>query len=283
MTNLSKRLDQQLVAPVREARSVAPVLFGLVEASRIEAIKDRGSVPEECGPEIPVAPARGRLTTFTPLRLVPGHVGVAEHTGHWERGEDARRKGGRLVDVFDRMEADAQKHYSLRVARLQAANSQLPKGTKPRAIPAFEPPLSPAQIQIGRDYRNLVERHSSGGVKCVSLEAAGRRQGGSGGEFIDAFVQEGRRLDAFIRRIGTGASMVVRRIRPSVRGSRASIFDRRLVDMICLEDLDPSDVLRAHGWSEFGKTREALRYALAATLDRMIGYRDALPTKGLDA
>lgn len=225
-------------------------------SARMAEVRAQGTVPEACGPDIPVAPARGPLRTFRPMELVPGSVGTARDTGHWERGEDSRRKGARCEDVFDRIEEEARTAH-----RMHGEAGQ-----------PFVPPLSPGQVQIGRDYRDLVERHDAGGMKCASLETAGRRQGGGGGEFIDAFVIEGRRLDALRRRIGDGVSMEIRRQRPSKRGSRVAIRDRDIVDMICLQDMDPSDVLRSHGWSEYGETREALRRALAAALDRMQGY-----------
>ena len=69
-------------------------------------------------------------------------------------------------------------------------------------------------------------------------------------------------------------ALAVRRIRPSDRGSRAGITDRRLVDMVCLGGEDLTAVLRAHGWFEDGKNRKALRLALCAVLDRMQGYRE---------
>lgn len=212
------------------------------EADRIAEVMARGAVPEACGPEIPLAPARGPMKTFRPIELVPGTVGVARDTGHWERGEDSRRRGARIMDVFDRM-------------------------TGPNA-------LTPAQIQIGRDYRDLAERHEAGGMKCASLEAAGRGSGGQGGEFIDAFVIEGRRLEALRRRIGTGVAMSVRRIRPSSRGAAAKglITDRDLVDRVCRGDLDLGQVLKVYGWAAKGTARAALRKALAAALDRMQGY-----------
>jgi hypothetical protein len=243
----------QLVAEAKaacDARAAA-------EAARIEAVKATGAAPAACGPDLPLAPARGPLTTFTPMRLVPGHVGLAEHTGHWERGEGARRKGARRADVFDRIEAAAREAHRR-------------KGE--RAGP-FLPPLSPAQVQIGRDYRDLMERRSAGGVRCASLEALGRGSGGQGGEFIDAYAAEGQKIAAMLRRVGTGAALTVRRIRPARRGTRGIITDRRLVDMVCIEDKDLGQVLEAHGWAAFGATREALRKALAAVLDRMIGYR----------
>lgn len=212
------------------------------EAARIAGVMARGAVPDTCGPEIPLAPARGPLKTFRPIELVPGTVGVARDTGHWQRGEVSRRRGARIMDVFDRM-------------------------TGPNA-------LSPAQVQIGRDYRDLAERHEAGGMKCASLEAAGRGSGGQGGEFIDAFVAEGRRLEEMRDRIGTGVAMSVRRIRPSKRGAAAKglITDRDLVDRVCRGDLDLGQVLTVYGWAAYGASRAALRKALAAALDRMQGY-----------
>lgn len=220
-------------------------------------VRGQGVVPEACGPDIPAAPARGPLRTFRPIELVPGSVGTARDTGHWQRGEDSRRKGARCEDVFDRIEEEA------RTAHRARGDDAGP----------FLAPLTPGQVQVGRDYRDLTERHDAGGMRCASLETAGRRQGGGGGEFIDAFVAEGKRLDAMVARLGDGVSMEIRRQRPSKRGSRVAIRDRDIVDMICLQDMDPSEVLRRHGWAEKGETREALRKALAGALDRMQGYR----------
>lgn len=245
-----KRDGKALVAEAKAARAAS-------EAARIEKVKARGAVPDVCGTDIPLAPARGPLIPFTPMRLVPGQVGVAEKTGHWEKGEADRRKGARIADVFDRIEAEARRAHKA-------------KGDK---AGRFVPPLTPAQVQIGRDYRDMVERRDAGGMKCVSLETGGHVQGGTGGGFIEAFMSEGRQIEAMRRRIGPGAALAIRRIRPSNRGSRTAIADRALVDDICLRDMDPSAVLRRYGWAVKGETREALRRALADALDRMIGYR----------
>jgi hypothetical protein len=67
--------------------------------------------------------------------------------------------------------------------------------------------------------------------------------------------------------------MAVRRIRPSKRGSKAGITDRRLVDMVCLSGLTFDQVLERHGWAPKGEHRIALRTALCGALDRMQGYR----------
>ncbi len=258
----SKAFDHAAsVARVQETASAIQSRLSETDAA-VSRLKAASQPPVECGPAIPAAPARGELKTFRPIELVPGSVGTARDTGHWERGEDQRRRGARIRDVFDRM------HDQARAAH---------KARGDKAGP-FVPPLTPAQVQIARDYRDLTERHAAGGMKCASLEAAGRGSGGQGGEFIDAFVAEGLRLDAFHRRIGTGVAMAVRRIRPSERGNRTGIRNRDLVDDICIRDMDPSAVLKRHGWSEKGKTRDAVRKALAAALDRMIGY-DLHPMK----
>ena len=245
------------VAPVFDFQRAAE--RQAVSAAAIAEIKAAGAVPSSCGPDIPVAPARGDVSTFRPMELVPGTVGVARDTGHWERGEDQRRRGARIKDVFDRIEDEARKAHK---ARGEGAGRLVL-------------PFTPAQVQIGRDYRNLVERRAAGGIKCASLEAAGRRSGGGGGEFADAFCGDGRRLMAMRRRVGDGASLVIRRVRPSLSGRpRSTIRDMRLVDLVCLEDKDPTAVLEMHGWAVKGATREAVRKALAAALDRMMGYRD---------
>lgn len=254
----SKAFDHAAsVARVQETASAIQSRLSESDAA-VSRLRAASQPPVECGPEIPAAPARGELKTFRPIELVPGSVGTARDTGHWERGEDQRRRGARIRDVFDRMHDQARAAHKA-------------KGDK--AGP-FVPPLTPAQVQIARDYRDLTERHAAGGMKCASLEAAGRGSGGQGGEFIDAFVAEGLRLDAFHRRIGTGVAMAVRRIRPSGRGSKTAslITDRTLVDKVCLGDCDLGQVLNAHGWSVQTAPLGALRKALAAALDRMQGY-----------
>ena len=133
-----------------------------------------------------------------------------------------------------------------------------------------------SQIDMARHYRDLTERHTAGGMRCASLEAG--RGGGGSGEFIVAYVKEGQVLASLHRRIGPGAALVVRRIRPSARGGAAGIIlDRDLVDRVCLGQQTLSQVLRGFGWSEAKKHRDALRTALAGALDRMQGYRSPAP------
>ncbi|SDL36817.1 hypothetical protein SAMN04487971_109133 [Paracoccus chinensis] len=207
------------------------------------------TVPAQCGGRIIPAPGRGPFRVEPQAEMVPN--------GTDARGQDkwAEKEGGfagwnpvRQMDVFDLMEASARRRDE-------------------------DVPFTPAQVAVARHYRALVERHDAGGIKCSALD--GRTSGGTGRDFMDAYLSEGREIDAIRRRIGTGAAMVVRRIRPSARGeaARATILDRALVDMVCLGDRSLSDVLRAHGWAAKGQTRDALREALSAALDRMIGHR----------
>lgn len=217
------------------------------EVAALAAIKAGATPPDTCGPEIPVAPARGAFRVFQPMEIIPGTQGR-------RRAGFAGRDALARADVFDDMLAKAQ-------ARAAATDA------------AFVWPLTSSQIAMARFYRDLTERHDAGGMRCASLEAG--RGGGGSGEFIDAYVQEGRQLAALHARIGAGVAMVVRRVRPSLRGGTAAsvIPDRRLVDMVCLAQLSFAGVLVAFGWSRDGHHRARLRQALAAALDRMQGYR----------
>ncbi|MEP4037225.1 hypothetical protein [Pseudophaeobacter sp.] len=210
------------------------------EAERIEAIKARGAVPEVCGDAIPNAPARGAFRVFQPTRLYPDGKDsyVAKPAGY--RGRPALQR----ADVFDRMAASAARSKK----------------------PMF---LSHAQVCIGRSYRDLVERHACAGLKCSSIEPTRSRGSGRGGGFMDAVLRDRQEIERLRRRIGAGSALVVRRIRPSKRGSRTSIPDQRLVDMVCVEDRPLSDVLKAHGWSVSGETSQTLAKALEAALERM--------------
>ena len=211
------------------------------ERARIDAVKAAGHVPAECGPAIPEAPARGAFRVFQPHQLYPeGGEGYAAKSAGY-RGRSAIQR----ADAFDVMAARASRHR------------------KPS-------PMSPGQVQMGRHYRDLVERYESAGIKCSSIESLGGG-GGQGGGFIDAVLRDREEIERLRRRIGHASAMVVRRIRPSQRGSRVSISDRRLVDMVCIEDRGLGDVLRAHGWSVYGDTVKAMTQALGMALDRMAG------------
>ncbi|PKP67931.1 MAG: hypothetical protein CVT83_07595 [Alphaproteobacteria bacterium HGW-Alphaproteobacteria-5] len=237
--------SERAVPPVRDGLGAARLA---ASALAVAAIKAAATAPGACGPDIPVAPARGACRVVTPVRMVEGSEARVVADGHRGVGEAAARKGVMLADVFDRMAAWAE-------ARGEAL------------------PFTSGQVAMARLYRNLVERHEAGGMRCSSLET-GSAGGGTGGEFIDAYVVAGDEITRLQRRIGTGAAMVVRRVRPSARGgaARGIITDRELVDAVCLHDRTLSEVLDKHGWAIKGEHRERLRVALAACLDRMQGY-----------
>ena len=215
----------------------------LDEGARVEVIRQAGMVPPVCGDDIPCAPARG------PVRAV-------DFMAAYPDGQDAYvfkpagflgRKTMVRADVFNPMAAQAAR--------------------KGRAFG-----LTVSQVAMGRTYRALVERHSAGAMRCSSVEAMPSGSGGGDADgFTEARLASSRRIDLLRARVGPGSAMVVRRIRPSVRGSRASIPDLALVDRVCLADEDISAVLRAYGWSVKGDTVQALTAALSAALERMIG------------
>ncbi|HGG04785.1 MAG TPA: hypothetical protein ENK28_04950 [Aliiroseovarius sp.] len=215
----------------------------LSESARIAYVRNSGTVPPDCGPEIPAAPARGPVRQFQPVGLYPdGEDGfVLKPAGF------AGRKALVCADIFDIMAAQARRRKS-------------------------DPPFSRAQIAIAREYRTLVERHDSAGVRCSSVEGLPGGSGGGTGGFIDAVVADGRRIALLRRRVGTGSAMVVRRMRPSRRGTRRNIPDLYLVDALCLRDETLGRVLGDFGWAAKKSANiMALRQALAAALDRMSG------------
>lgn len=228
-----------------EADRVTRHFTALRERGRLAAILAR-AVPPEAMAAAAIAPARGTMRLVENVSIRAG--GILHRDGHhWI----------------------AQDQLSIMVQQARAA--WRPKGDGD----VFVSPFTPGQIMMARHYQALVERHDAGGMKCASLEG---RQGGSGqgGGFADAFLAEGREIAAIRARIGDGVAMAVRRIRPSQRGSRAAITDRRLVDMVCLGGSDLTAVLRAHGWVKSTSNLMALRKALADALDRMQRY----PQKG---
>jgi hypothetical protein len=212
------------------------------EAARLAAIKAQGKVPETCGDAIPQAPARGAFRVFEPKVLHSDGQGGFEARSAGYRGRSAIQR----ADVFDVMAAKAARHNKAS-------------------------PLSHSQVAMGRHYRDLVERHACAGLKCSSIEAIRTGDSGRGGDFMDAVLRDRDEIERLRRRIGTGSAMVVRRIRPSKRGSRVSISDWRLVDMVCLEDRALNDVLKVHGWSVYGETSQAVAKALGQALSRMSG------------
>jgi hypothetical protein len=220
----------------KAAGAAGAVFRGAIEADAVAAVLARATPPADVGP-VPVAPARGAMRVHDVEEVV--------------NGLRKRLLGRRLeqADVFDVMIAQARRRHG------DAAG--------------FVPPFTPGQVYMARHYRGLTERHAAGGVRCASLEAG--REGG-GGDFMDAYLAVGRELDRLHGRIGPGQALVLRRVRPSARGSRAGISDRRIVDMVCLCGMTLGQVLEAHGWAVKGQYRDGVRTALCGALDRMQGY-----------
>lgn len=235
---------------IRHSKTIFSTADG---AARIEAsdravgeIKKAATPPAACGPAVVVAPARSFRVT-DPVGMVP------KGADEWQAQPIGYRGRSVMVtcDVFDQMQAGE-------MARCQ------------REKVAYVPPFTPGQIAVGRAYRDLVERHEASGMRCSQLDGSRRGGGGSAG-VTEAQLQDARQIASWRRRIGSGVALEVRRIRPSKRGedARGPIRDRVLVDMVCIAGSTLSEVLRAHGWSQKGEHREALRKALAAILERM--------------
>ncbi len=239
-------VQQQLAQAARDDRAELRAarrgeVWVRTEAQRLAAIVAAGAVPEECGDDIAAAPARGPLVAFDLEQAYPRGDGGVEYKVAGYKG----RRSARCEDVFDRLEA-------------QARRRKRPFG------------LSPAQVQMARAYRDLVEWYASAGVKCSSVEAVGGRGDGS---FMDVLIAAGRRLELWRRRIG-GVAMEVRRVRPG--SGRRLITRRDLVDLVACGDRTIADVLVAHGWAASpakvdGRQAKDLTVALAGSLDLMIG------------
>lgn len=208
------------------------------ESGRLAAIRARSVAPASCGPEIPVAPARGRLVAVQPVEMrrvadgyEPQHVGWA--------GRDAARAS----DVWDRMADQARRAGG-------------------------HDPFTRVQKGVARDYAALVERHSAVGLKGRSIETmmGGRGGGGAGRDVMDLILDEGRRIAAMEQAAGPVMALVVQR---QGKGQRAGIPVLVLVRSVCLDGMTVSEVLRRHGWSTYGDVRAMAQQALADALDRM--------------
>lgn len=219
------------------------------EAERMAAIRAQASVPEECGPGIIPAPARGGFVLVRNVELLPVGTDKVEavHRGY------GGRAGIRRADAFDAMLAAARRRGS-------------------------PPPLTHGQIAMGRRYHDLVEVLSADGTKLSSLEAS--FGGGSGIDWMDRRLELAAEVEGMRRRIGSGPVIVLRRIRPSQRkrglkpGERAPhIFTRRdLADAVCLRGNSIKQVLAMFDWQDNGRNCRAAMEALAEVLDAMIGY-----------
>lgn len=241
----------------KRAAASASVFSTAMERAALAEMKAGAAIPERARPAVPdaVAPgiapsvARGAFALFTPREMVPGST---------ERQRDAGymgRKAIRREDVFDRMEDHARRAHARARGR--------PEG--------FVPPFDAGQVAIARHYRDLVERHEAGGMRCASLETLRGTSGSASGEFIDAFVHEGRAIARLRGAVGKGAVLVRQRKRKGDRAlaAKGEITALALVDHVCLRDRTPSEVLEAYGFAQDAAKREALRAALGEALTRM--------------
>jgi hypothetical protein len=231
---------RQVPAPMR-----VQAFQSLPETARLGIVRAAGAVPDACGGAMPMAPARGPLRVFEFLAPYPdGKEGTVLKPAGFQGRKTAQR-----MDVFGRMEAQSRRRGG-------------------------EPVLTCSQIGMGRIYASMVQDRDASGVRCSSMEAmsggGGTREG-----YTDHRLNLARQIDRLQARIGADCAMAIRRMRPSARGdgvqARRNILDRVLVDAVCLDDRDLSDVLRGHGWAVKGDTVRAATLALAAALDRMIG------------
>lgn len=220
---------------VARARALPPPLMS--EADRLAALKARAVAPERCGPEIPVAPARGPMVAFAPLemrRVEDGYDLV--HAGF--RGRDAAR----AMDVWDVMARQARRAGG-------------------------DEPFTRVQVAAGRAYAALVERHAARGLRGVSVETMAVGRGGQGGGgYSEAVLAEGLWLDAMVAAIGDGVALEVRRVS---RRARGVLTVRALVDGLCLEGLTLTNLLQRAEWDTNGPTIETARGKVAEALDRM--------------
>lgn len=218
-----------------------PAAFAaLPEADRMARVMRAGAVPDVCGDAVPVAPARGPCIVFDMMASYPKGDGdtVLKPAG-W-----AGRKTMQRADVFDRMRAAALRKRSTI-------------------------PLSPEQVGMARLYRNLIERHQAGAIRCSSVE--GRVSGGGSADaFTDARLQSSRAIDRMRHAIGHGIALEAKRHRAGAP-VRDVITVPHLVDAVCLHDMTVSDVLARAGWSVQAVPVRDLTIALGDALQRMIG------------
>lgn len=226
------------------------------EARASAEILGRATPPPECGPDIPVAPARGATIAFMPREV------VLTDRGNWRVAPAGyeRRHGARVASVFDTMTLAARKAHARAVKRAEAAG---------KVPPEWCPLFTRGQVAVALDYAALTERVEVSGVKCSSLEAL-RAAAAGGGDREEAILRDFRRLRVYHARIGDGLAREVRRMRPG-GATRHAIRVRRLVDMVCLGGKSLEAVLKEHGWQKDQKVIDGLRVALCAALDRMQG------------
>ena len=216
------------------------------ERARVVELLARAAPPDVCGPEMPVAPARGPMQRFTPREMAVTEAGGFRSVRAGYAGRDAAR----VLDAFDVMEARG---------RAAAARHKV----------AYVSPFTVGQVEAARDYAAVLERVASCGVKLSSLEGVGG--GGDAGAREAAVFDDIARLRMLRRRIGGGLVEGLRRVRPGAV-ARSSIRLLDAVDRVCVGGVVVSDVLRSGGWPVNGRTRAALCGDLAAAFDRLRGF-----------
>ncbi|WP_172332648.1 hypothetical protein [Mangrovicoccus sp. HB161399] len=201
------------------------------EGDRIDLAKRLGQAPEACGSDAPHAAARGAMKAVETVTVRDDGKGGTVYETIGYRGRAAMR----AEDALDRI-----------------------KG------------LTEAQRAAGRRYAALVEAVEAGGMKCSGAFMQGGMGGGDDGRcFMDAYIEDCNTLRRMNRAIGDGIGMPVRRVRPSDRGTKASIHDRALADMVCIGGMSILGVLKGHGWTDTGRNAKAATCALAAVLERL--------------
>lgn len=213
------------------------------ERARVVAMLQAATPPDRCGPEIPVAPARGVMLAFTPRRVEMTDAGPRQRRDGW-MGRDAAR----AADAFDLAQAQSDR-------RCGAARQLL---------------FTERQIDTGRAYAALVERCDGAGLSLSQI--SGRDGGGksSASGVSEAVLDDIAALRAVLRRIPAGAAL--RPIRAD--GAARIITHRDLVDMFCLGGKTVAQVLAARGWNPRAPSaRKRLMQALCAALDAIAGDR----------
>lgn len=208
------------------------------EDDRIAIVKARGIVPAACGPEIPLAPARGGVVAVEINRLVmDGDDWIATPSGH------LGRYAARARDVFDLMSDQSRR----------AGGSA---------------PFTRQQMDAGRLYAALCERHASAGARGSLSGLSAGVGGGSGFSdgIMDRIIDDGRTIAGMRAAIGNDWALEVVR---KTKRRRDPLSVRELVDRVCLRQESIDSILRSAGWGVYGETILWARRSLAAALDRM--------------
>ncbi|KAA2313161.1 hypothetical protein E0K93_15170 [Puniceibacterium sp. HSS470] len=72
-------------------------------------------------------------------------------------------------------------------------------------------------------------------------------------------------------RIGSGLSLTVPRVLPSVCGERLDLQDRKLFNQVCLRERMASEILERANWALSWTARRSCTEAMAEALERIMG------------